>query len=348
MKRYAYVAALLVLAASITSGQVIYNNGPYVTHATGGGVAGLDPLSSLQTNLGLATFGPTSGGTFRLADDFTVPCGEQWTLNSIKVFAYITQAAAPFNTTSPFTSANYRIWSGKPGAGGVIIHDHSAANQLTSTAWAGSYRVTNTTFTNLQRPVMALNMNGNAIVLNPGTYWLDYQTGPTGFSPFQSVLGQPNTGNSIQFIALAASWNSVLADAGFTQGLPFEIDHAAPVQVPCFKFDITQPGGPGNSVIVADTGGTPGNTFVNVITLAAGSFPNGWLYGVDISIPELTSALNSGPPFVGTLDFAGNFILPPIPVGGLPVPINVYYVGIELNGSTVVSHDAAKTVTISP
>ena len=86
---------------------------------------------------------------------------------------------------------------------------------------------------------------------------------------------------------------------------------------------------------------------MNAITLAPGAFPNGWLFGVDISIPELLTELNAGLPFIGTLDGSGSFLLPPV-VLGLPFPITAYYVGIELNGATVVSTDVPKSVTINP
>lgn len=344
MSRFAKLAILTAALAAPAMAQIIYNNGPINTHATGGGPLGADPISALQTNLGLGTYGPTAGGTFRLADDFTVPCGESWTLNSLTVYAYITQAAAPFNTISPFTSANYRIWSGKPGAGGTVIHDFSAANQMTATAWANSYRTLITALTNVQRPIMSLTMAGNGITLGPGTYWLDYQVGPSGFSPYVSILGStgPANANSIQYIALATTWNNVLTDAGFAQALPFAIDHAtAPVS--CFTFDIAQAGGPGNPLTLADLGGTPGNTFVNAITLSPQpNFPNGWLFGIDMSIAELTNELSAGVPFTGTLDFAGNFVFGPI--GVPPLGVTVYYVGIELSGGTVVRADAAKSI----
>ena len=86
---------------------------------------------------------------------------------------------------------------------------------------------------------------------------------------------------------------------------------------------------------------------MNAITLAPGAFPNGWLYGIDIAIPELLNELNGGLPFIGTLDGSGSFLLPPV-VLGLPFPITVYYVGIQLNGATVVSTDVPKSVTINP
>ena len=57
--------------------------------------------------------------------------------------------------------------------------------------------------------------------------------------------------------------------------------------------------------------------------------------------------LNAGLPFTGTLDGSGSFLLPPV-VLGLPFPITAYYVGIQLNGPTVVSTDVAKSVTINP
>jgi hypothetical protein len=343
MKRSAFAVMLCVLVTGAAFGQT-YSNGSIVTHP-GGGFGGAD-ASALQ-NPPLTVFGPTASPAFRLADDFTVPCNESWTINSITAYGYQTQAAAgPFSTVSTLTGGNYRIWSGKPGvAGSSILFDFSGASQMTATGFSNAYRVTLTTLTNQQRPVFTCQMQGNGIVLNPGTYWLDYQLQGTGtaavFTPYLSTLGTFNSGNAIQFNTM---WNQNLNDSGFDQGVPFLIDHATGA-VPCFSFDITQPGGPGTPVTLADTGGTPFNAFINLITLNGTNFPNGWLFGLDLSTAELAGILTAGPPFTGTLDFAGNFIVGPIPVT-LPFPIPVYYVGIELAGSSVVRIDSAKTITL--
>jgi len=363
MKRYASALLLSVLVAGSTIGQT-YVNGPTVTHPTGG--FGGAPASALEATLNNVGFGcgGFAGFNNRLADEFTVPCGETWTLTNIRVFGYQTQAAAgPFTTVSTFTGANYRIWSGQPGlAGSTILNDFSAVSQQTGTGFTGIYRVPVATLTNQQRPVFYSDMNANGIVLTHGTYWLDFQIAGTGtatvFTGPVTILGSQTTGNGVGFQGTfvvpnaTGSWNNALlsgttpANTG-TQGIPFEIGYTLGGGPTCFVLDISQPGGPGAPLFLSDTGGIPGNTFVNVITLAAGAFPNGWLYGIDISMPELLNSLNAGLPFIGTLDGSGSFLLPPV-VLGLPFPITAYYVGIQLNGASVVNTDVPKSVTINP
>ena len=79
-----------------------------------------------------------------------------------------------------------------------------------------------------------------------------------------------------------------------------------------FRLSITAPFGPG-SIQVQNTRRRPGNGYWTAVTLDPGSFPNGWLFGLDITAGELLSArLQSGVPFSGTLNASGisTFTLP--------------------------------------
>jgi hypothetical protein len=71
--------------------------------------------------------------------------------------------------------------------------------------------------------------------------------------------------------------------------------------------------------------GPPGGTYFLAVTLAPGSFPNGWLFGLDISYAELASEIAAGFPFAAALDPAGNFSLGPFQ--GLP-PLTLYAVAL--------------------
>jgi PKD repeat protein len=238
MFRTAFVSIALLGLAGMAAGQVIYSNGPLVTHP-GGGAGGAD-ASALEPTL--STFGFTAsnstpgtvvGGVFRVADDFTVPCGEVWGINSISVFAYQTGST----TTSSFQSGNYRIWNGQPGVGGsFIVADHSASNQMTATSWTNAYRVQTTTLMDVARPIMRIDMSGNSIILGPGEYWLDYalngsiNSGP--FVPPITILGSNVTGNGVQDLGGGVYQPLVSGPVpGFAQGLPFEIDHNVGVPV---------------------------------------------------------------------------------------------------------------------
>jgi hypothetical protein len=62
--------------------------------------------------------------------------------------------------------------------------------------------------------------------------------------------------------------------------------------------------------------GIPNGTYYFAPTTTIGTFPNGWFFGIDITLQEINNQLNSGFPFVGNFDAAGNFTLGPI--CGLP------------------------------
>ena len=63
-----------------------------------------------------------------------------------------------------------------------------------------------------------------------------------------------------------------------------------------FKLTMTAPFGPG-SIRLANSGGGAGNGYWTAVTLTQGAFPNGWLFGVDIGLPELLSEVAGGAPF---------------------------------------------------
>jgi hypothetical protein len=199
------------------TGVVIYDNGPFVTHP-GGGAGGAD-ASALQTALGMTVFGFTASDTttFRLADDFTVPAGENWRVESVNTYCYQTGST----TTSTFDFASLRIWNGLPGAGTIVFGD-TTTNRLGATAWTNAYRVLDTGLTNTQRPIMRQTITVGA-TFGPGTYWIDFNNGGTlasgPFCPPVTILGQTSTGNGQQFNG--TSWVA-LTDVG-PQGIPFQL-----------------------------------------------------------------------------------------------------------------------------
>jgi hypothetical protein len=62
--------------------------------------------------------------------------------------------------------------------------------------------------------------------------------------------------------------------------------------------------------------GIPNSTYFLAATTNPGTFPNGWFFGIDITVAEIQNELNSGYPFVGTLDATGSTVIGP--VCGLP------------------------------
>lgn len=96
---------------------------------------------------------------------------------------------------------------------------------------------------------------------------------------------------------------------------------------------IDSPNGPGSLRIA--NGGGPGNVlYYTALTTFPGGFPNGWFYGVDISLAEVFTQLASGAPFIGVLNADGgsNFSLSGLPTLG----VTIYGVTLIFNGNLLI------------
>jgi hypothetical protein len=89
---------------------------------------------------------------------------------------------------------------------------------------------------------------------------------------------------------------------------------------------ITAPFGPG-SIRLQNTQGAPNTPYWTAVTLAQGAYPNGWLFGLDITMSELLNQVSFGAPFAGTLDATGSssFTL----ASGVPPGLPLYAVSIQ-------------------
>ena len=135
-----------------SAGVVVPDNGPLATGATtNSGVpapAG-SQLSEVQNEFGSPTPQANSIAGFpilqsvaRQADNFIVPVGETWTINSVSTYTY---QAGFAGTTSPFTAASLQIWNGRPGdAGSAVIFGDTTTNRLATSTDANILRVFNT------------------------------------------------------------------------------------------------------------------------------------------------------------------------------------------------------------
>ncbi|WP_337872838.1 T9SS type A sorting domain-containing protein [Ignavibacterium sp.] len=200
---------------------VLYDNGP-VVNSPGGGPNGADG-SVLQTALGLNVLGfaHQQSSNFRVADDFVVPAGQTWTINTASFYAYQTGST----TTSTITGVNVRIWNGQPGVGTVVFGD-TTTNRMSATTWSNIYRYSDTA-PGTTRPLMKQTVT-IGVTLGEGHYWIDWQTsgslvsGP--WAPPISINGQTNTGDALQYGS--GVWNPII-DNGTSQapqGLPFTLD----------------------------------------------------------------------------------------------------------------------------
>ena len=109
-----------------------------------------------------------------------------------------------------------------------MVWGDTTTNVMTATAWSNIYRATDTTSGATDRPIMANTVTVNTL-LDPGTYWLDWQTdGTLGSGPWAppiTINGQTTTGNALQWTATGAVW-APANDTGTAtqQGFPFIID----------------------------------------------------------------------------------------------------------------------------
>ena len=204
--------------------QVLYDNGPLVTHY---GACGTTDASRLQTlSLGMNTlgFGHQLSLGNRVADDFTISDPGGWQIQQITFFAYQTNAPAD---PSPITGVYYQIWDGPPNAPtSTVIFGDFTTNRLISSTFSNIQRDSEDTTCNGLRYIFT-DVAGAGITLPPGTYWLDWTTdGSTSYTgpwaPPITILGQTTTGNALQY---TGSWAPAL-DSGTSaqQGMPFVIE----------------------------------------------------------------------------------------------------------------------------
>jgi hypothetical protein len=236
MQACRFLFALLAVfgTAIAVHADILHNNGPYITHPNAAHTTlGTANVSQLQnTTLGDTTLGFTDSTPFRLADDFTIPTGQTWTLTGVHVFGYST------NFTTPPSGGNVRIWSGDPGAGGTLIFDGSAINSLQSSTF-DALRIAQSVnagapFSDSARRVFNNLLGIPNIVLTAGQYWVDWQLTPTAgaasvFGPPVTIPGQGNTsagGFARQFNTTTLAWTGQLTHGGSLNpvDLPFVLE----------------------------------------------------------------------------------------------------------------------------
>src|SRR5262249_9326329 len=78
---------------------------------------------------------------FRVADDFTVPPGGVWTIQTIDFFSYKTGAPA---NPSPFAAYTLQVWDNDPSVmGSMVIFGDTTTNRMTDSVDALMFRVFN-------------------------------------------------------------------------------------------------------------------------------------------------------------------------------------------------------------
>lgn len=217
---------------------LIFDNGPFI-NAPGGGAGGLD-ASVLQNStrahniIGYSVNGASTVPTvtrFHLADDFTVPNGQIWYVQSVKVWVYRTSSVGLV-----WDDAVVQVWDGDPTLGGTVVFGNYTTNRIAASTFDNSYRVTETTLAATNRQLHEVEITIGRL-FKPGTYWVEWGVNllgtPTGtvFAPPITINGVDNTGNAKQAsisTAGVATWTNLLMNGpggvnAHPQGMPFRL-----------------------------------------------------------------------------------------------------------------------------
>jgi hypothetical protein len=226
MRRFDFAAALAALAsfASVAGADDLYSNGPFITNPTGGTgtIAGLpisnpDPFTIPGQTFTFYTTGvaATVATATACAEDFTVPPGQVWDLDSVTVYAFQTS-----QTTATVHHIQINLWTATPFDAGSPpplppeLPVPVLASPLVLATGGGTFvchRQGSATQTSTVRPVFAytVSLDGlpNGGRLGPGTYWLEWSF-DGALTPSQNVfqpLISPRTARS--------GWNARLKNS---------------------------------------------------------------------------------------------------------------------------------------
>jgi hypothetical protein len=216
--------ATLLAAAGLLTGtaaqQLIYDNGPLSSHASGGGPLGTSPRSVLAAPHTVLGFGAQNVGPNRLVEEFVV--ASYVLIEAIEVFGYATGVQAP-NCTGIWLS----VWDQHPSLGGnQLLAGGGPQNNLIGSATntlTGVYRVSAAAPQNTDRPIQSVRVDlPTPLLLATGTWWLEWSfTGPA-FTPPLVTTDVLVTGNATQFTISSGAYAPIQSGT-YRQGLPFRL-----------------------------------------------------------------------------------------------------------------------------
>lgn len=243
------LAGVLGSTAKAQIVQTIYDNGAAnglgsigLVTTPGGGAGGFD-LSQRPSTTPSVGFG-MQFGTLGLADTFTVPIGQTFTFNTIRVYAYVSEPAGyPLPPSQqPITEMAVSVLNAAPTSSvfpyapgaNVMTQSHhfdTDPSNVFNSQWSKIWRTTTTLTASRGRPVFAVTVRipGN-VTLTAGQYWLAFAgkgTSPVNNSNHDinaaplttGSLGSTShlNGNAMQ---LNGTW-STIANGTPTQGVKF-------------------------------------------------------------------------------------------------------------------------------
>ncbi|MCX7833928.1 MAG: T9SS type A sorting domain-containing protein [Ignavibacteria bacterium] len=212
---YANQTGSKILYSNVDMMALLADSGQLITHPNQG--FGGAHASAIFTGGTIYGFGSNYTQGYGVGDDFTVPAGVKWQIDSIRFFSYQTGST----TTSTITGSRLAIYTNNTFT--TLVAGDTTTSRLKSTYFTGIYRVTGTDLTNSQRPIMAVT-DTLSVTLMPGNYWFytafigSLTSGP--WAPPRSILNQQVTGNGKQ--KQPTGWVDLL-DGTYPQGVPFVV-----------------------------------------------------------------------------------------------------------------------------
>ena len=197
MKKTLLLTAAAAALAGGASAQVYLADTAFTTEAGAGGAKASCISKPNGNNYG---FGMNKTTFFALADDFTVPTGQTWNVDTVILYGYQTGSS----TTSPITSVNLEIRRNT--VTGTSVYGDTSTNRLTASTFTNIYRVDTGAITSTQRPIMTMKVKVTpTLSLTAGTYWLIWSaagntslTGPWGPPKVKPGRVNPTGQNGMQ------------------------------------------------------------------------------------------------------------------------------------------------------
>ncbi|MVN74937.1 hypothetical protein GO988_01215 [Hymenobacter sp. HMF4947] len=204
----------------------LYANGPFSTGAlTTNGTAAPAGYTWSEAPANAGTFGfSATSGINTLADNFTVPAGQPWTLTRASFFPYQT---GYMGEASPITALYLRIWNGPPTAvGSAIVFGDLTTNRLVGSRDAQVYRIIYEAAGTTRHVWQVDAAIAPALTLPPGTYWVEWASTALATHYYLPVTmaGQGQVPGADALQSSFGTWSTLTdAGAGASVDFPFQL-----------------------------------------------------------------------------------------------------------------------------
>ena len=197
---------------------LIYDNGPHFNLPGSPNFSRMEDVTLLMDSYGFNV----TYNAYHVADEFTLT--DQTQITSIDMYGY--QTGGPSNSIN---GVYVQVWDGDPSSGtATVVWGDRTTNIFGGVVSSTAYRDLESTPGDTSREIQLVTANTPNLILNPGTYWIEYGFAGTGTSgpwaPPISILGTASTGNSLQYDVALNTWAPIIDSGSNTgQGLPFQI-----------------------------------------------------------------------------------------------------------------------------